>query len=151
MRKIIATIGCCGALLSGCSIYQAAHAPAPVEYKKVHVGSTRNETISILGFPKMTNNNGNQKVDTFEFFDGFHQASKARIILYLAGDIFTAGLAELIFWPLEENAFDGKQCRGTVSYGTDEHVINYDITDSKSVPLWNPKIALSPANNTKDQ
>jgi outer membrane protein assembly factor BamE (lipoprotein component of BamABCDE complex) len=146
--KIMAVLGC-GVLLYGGSIYQAVHAPSPVEYKKVQVGTTRTETISILGYPKMTDNKGNQKVDTFEFVDGYQAASKARIILYLAGDVFTIGLAELIFWPLEANVFDGKQCRGTVSYNADEHVTSYDILDSKGVPLWTPTIASSPTNAQK--
>jgi len=142
-------MGCCGTLFSGCSVYMAANAPGPVEYQKVQMGSTRTETISILGFPKMTDNKGNQKVDTFEFFDGLHQASKGRIILYLAGDVFTAGLAELIFWPLEAYVFDGKQCRGTVSYDADDHVSHYDILDSRGAPLWNQKMASLPINTTK--
>lgn len=97
--------------LEGCSIYQATHAPAPVEYKQVIVGSTRTETIARLGYPKMTDQKNNLKTDSFDFLDGYNTASKARIILYLAGDIFTIGLAELIFWPIEANVFDGKQCR----------------------------------------
>jgi len=150
MKKLLAVIGC-GVLLCGCSIYEAAHAPSPVDYKRVQVNATRAETISILGIPKLTDNKGNQKVDTFEFLDGLHPASKGRIILYLAGDIFTAGLAELIFWPLEANAFDGKQCRGTVSYNTDDRVSSYNLLDSKGTALWVSTGALVPEKATKIQ
>ena len=145
MKKIITAIAC-GIVLSGCSIYTAVKAPTPVEYKKVQVGSTRPETISVLGFPKMTDTKGDKKIDTFQFFDGYNSASKARIILYLAGDIFTAGLAEIIFWPLEENVFDGKECRGSVTYNADEKVIGYDILDNKGAHLWTSAVPLSPTS-----
>lgn len=135
IKQAIKVIGC-GVLLCGCSIYEAAHAPPSVDYKKVNVGLTRAETISILGIPKLTDNKEKQKTDTFEFLDGIHGASKARIILYLAGDIFTAGLSELIFWPIEANAFDGKQCRGTVSYNANDRVTGYNILDSDGDRLW---------------
>ncbi len=133
MKKIILVL-LLSELLYGCSIYTAANAPPSVDYKKVHVNATRAETISILGVPKLTDNN--QKTDTFEFLDGIHGASKARIILYLAGDIFTVGLSELIFYPIEANAFDGKQCRGVVSYNANDRVISYDILNSDGERLW---------------
>ncbi|MCX7086965.1 MAG: hypothetical protein NTV00_02805 [Methylococcales bacterium] len=116
-------------LLNGCSIYQAAHAPDPVDYKQVTLGNTRTETIATLGYPKMTNQRNNHKIDTFEFQDGYHAASKSRILLYLAGDLFTLGLGEFVFWPLEANIFDGQQCKGTVTYDSEETVIRYDFKD----------------------
>jgi hypothetical protein len=135
MNKFMMLIG--GAtLLGGCSIYQATHAPTPVEYKQVKVGLTRTETISHLGYPKMTDQKDTLKIDSFEFLDGYNSASKARIILYLAGDIFTIGLAELIFWPIEANVFDGKQCRGTVTYDINDKVLGYELYDNDSEHLW---------------
>ncbi len=135
IKRVITVVGC-GVLLCGCSIYEASNAPPSIDYKKVHVDVSRAETISILGLPKLTDNKENQKTDTFEFLDGIHGASKARIILYLAGDLFTAGLSELIFWPIELNAFDGKQCRATVGYNANDRVISYDILDSDGEHLW---------------
>ncbi|MEQ1636851.1 MAG: hypothetical protein ABL903_09160 [Methylococcales bacterium] len=133
--KFMLLIGCATTQLSGCSIYQAAHAPDPVEYKEVKLGNTRTETIARLGYPKMTDQKNNQKIDTFEFQDGYHAASKARMLLYLAGDVITVGLAEFIFWPLEENVFDGQQCKGTVTYDATESVIGYDFKDNAGEPL----------------
>jgi hypothetical protein len=123
-------------VLGGCSVYQAVHAPTPIEYKQVKLGATRTETLSYLGFPKMTDQKDNQKTDSFEFIDGYNAASKVRVILYLAGDIFTVGLSELIFWPIEAYGFDGKQCRGTITYNANDQVIGYDIMGNKGEHLW---------------
>lgn len=141
MNKIIILL-VCTVVFCSCSIYEAVHAPEPVEYKKMHVGMGRTETIELLGYPKMTDVKNDQKIDTFEFVDGYNPVSKGRIILYLAGDIFTVGLAEIIFWPLESNAFEGKQCKGTVNYDIAEKVSNFNIVDKKGLPLWSPEIAL---------
>lgn len=135
INKLLVLMGSVS-LLGGCSVYQAVHAPTPIEYKQVKLGVTRTETISYLGFPKMTDQKNNQKTDSFEFIDGYHLASKVRIILYLAGDIFTVGLSELIFWPIEAYGFDGKQCRGTITYDANDHVASYDIMNNNGEHLW---------------
>lgn len=134
MKKLIALA--LVSTLCGCSIYEAAHAPTPVDYQQIKVGSTRDEAIKILGFPKITQQKGQNSVDLFEFTDGNSSASKSRIILYLAGDVFTAGLAELIFWPMESNLLDGKQCRGEVTYGANNRILGYEFKDLKGIPLW---------------
>jgi hypothetical protein len=143
-RSILTTT--LGLLIGGCSIYEAAHAPEPVEYKLLKVGMPRDKVISLLGYPKMTEQRENRKTDSFEFVDGYNTASKSRIILYLAGDIFTAGLAEIIFWPLEANALDGQQCRGAVTYSPDEQVIAYDIKDKEEKRLWFSPLPVSKSN-----
>ncbi|MEQ1485782.1 hypothetical protein [Methyloglobulus sp.] len=142
---IIYTVGL-SLVIGGCSIYEAAHAPEPVEYKQLKVGVPRDQVISLLGYPKMTEQKENLKTDSFEFVDGYNAASKSRIILYLAGDLFTAGLAEVIFWPLEANALDGKQCRGSVTYSSNEKVIGYDIKDKEGQRLWFSPLPPPPKN-----
>jgi len=134
MKKIIFILSLL--LLTGCSINMASKAPEPVEYKKITVDTSRTETISRLGFPKITSKKGEYKIDTYEFFDGYNSASKIRILLYLAGDIFTLGLSEFIFWPLEANLFDGNKCRGTVVYDGNDKVVGYDLLNNKSERIW---------------
>lgn len=126
---------------SGCSVYEAIHAPSPVDYKHVRVGETRTETIAHLGYPKISDRRGDELTDSFEFMDGYHPASKTRIILYIAGDVFTACLSELIFWPIEMSVFDGKMCRATVTYGPDDHVKSYQVMDKKGKILWEAPLA----------
>lgn len=135
MLKKILTI-CFSASLLGCSVYSAIHAPDPVEYKDIKLGESRLSIITKMGTPKMSETNNEVKTDLFEFTDGYGTASKSRVILYIAGDVFTLTLAELIFWPLEENAFDGKQCRGRVVYDRNDKVIDYEIVGKNGEKLW---------------
>jgi hypothetical protein len=135
MKRLLAVI-VCSALACGCSIYEAVHAASPVNYRKVQLNASRAETISSLGFPKMTDSKDNKKVDTFEFVDGLHPASKNRIIFYFVGDFFSCGLAEFIFWPIEMHVFDGKKCAGTVSYNANDCVSSYTLLDSRGATLW---------------
>ncbi len=125
----------------------AANAPGPIDFKKIHEGVNRTEVISILGIPKLSDYTNHQKVDRFEFKNGFDQASKARILLYLAGDLFSAGLGEFVFWPIEANALDGEQCWGSVRYDSNDHVVSYEILNSEKKPIWTPTTTSAPDNS----
>jgi len=109
-------------LLSGCSIYSALNAPAPVSYESIKIGHDRMEVISVLGSPKLSDTKGVYTTDSFEFIDGNSAGYKVRVLPYLAGDLFTFGLAEIIFWPLEKLALDGSSDRAIVSYDMDNKV-----------------------------
>jgi outer membrane protein assembly factor BamE (lipoprotein component of BamABCDE complex) len=135
MRTPILAVALAGAV-AGCSVYEAIHAPPPVEYRHVQVGETRSETISHLGAPRFTDSRDGMKVDHFEFTDGYNPASKARIILYIAGDLFTACLAEVIFWPIELAVMDGQQCRAKVEYDPNDFVASYLVESRGGKQLW---------------
>ena len=63
-----------------------------------------------------------------------NQASKSRILLYIAGDVFTAGLSELVFWPLELAWLDGTEGRAVATYGSDNKVQIVKITTKDGKP-----------------
>ena len=121
----------------GCSIYKAATAPPPVEVERVRVGADRTDVISVFGTPKLTEVTNGQRTDMFEFKSGYNQASKSRILLYIAGDFFTAGLSELVFWPLELAWLDGTEGRAVAMYGSDNKVQIVKITTKDGKP-WEP-------------
>jgi hypothetical protein len=121
----------------GCSIYKAATAPPPVEVERVRVGADRTDVISVFGTPKVTEVTNGQRTDMFEFKSGYNQASKSRILLYIAGDFFTAGLSELVFWPLELAWLDGTEGRAVATYGSDNKVQIVKITTKDGKP-WEP-------------
>ncbi|RNC64436.1 MAG: hypothetical protein ED859_18485 [Desulfuromonadales bacterium] len=77
-----------------------------------------------------------ERKDYFEFTDGYHQAWKGRILVYLAGDIFTIGLSEIVFWPLEELALQGSTGRAYITYGSDNKVKSIKVVSAKLNELW---------------
>jgi hypothetical protein len=106
--------------LPACSIYKAATAPSPVGTDRLQAGMPRDQIISILGSPKSSEVENGERMEMFEYINGNHEASKARILLYAAGDFFTLFLSELIFWPLEVALLQGSDERAVITYGPDD-------------------------------
>lgn len=118
--------------LGGCSVYKAASQPGPADLAGIGVGTSRQIIISRLGAPKMidTDFKGN-KQDIFEFSSGMHQATKVRVVLYLAADVFTLTLAELLLWPLEMTLLESATCTGIATYDLNLRVQSWMVTDKK--------------------
>jgi hypothetical protein len=113
----------------GCSVYKAASQPPPADLNGIGIGTSRGELIARLGAPKFSDTDpGGQKQDTFEFDSGFHSASKVRIIPYLAADLFTLGLAELILWPLEMTVMERAKCVGMATYDPTQKVNGWNVS-----------------------
>ena len=122
--------------ITGCSIYSAAHAPGPVNYREIRVGNDRTDVITTFGIPRMSETSPEERKDYFEFTDGYHQAWKGRILVYLAGDIFSFGLAEAIFWPAEELGLQGSEGRAYIVYDVDNKVKHIKVVSAKLGDLW---------------
>jgi len=135
MRRLAAIVSSL-MLLNGCSIYHAITAPEPVDYKNVTLGQQRAETVSILGSPKNSEVKPDVTTDIFEFTDGYNAASKSRVILYAAGDLFTLGTAEIVFWPLEWGLLQGEKMRGIVAYDGESRVNSYIFTANDGTQRW---------------
>ncbi|HEY8035220.1 MAG TPA: hypothetical protein VIF37_06485 [Methylobacter sp.] len=106
--------------------------PGAADLSGIGAGTRREEIITRLGAPKFgdTDKNGN-KQDIFEFQSGMHQASKVRALPYLAADVFTLSLAELILWPLELTAMDSATCIGIATYDSMLKVDRWSVTRKK--------------------
>ncbi len=74
-----------------------------------------------------TDNQGN-KQDVFQFQSGLHHASKIRALPYLAADVFTLTLSELLLWPLEITAMEAATCNGTATYDSRLRVTNWFVS-----------------------
>lgn len=74
-----------------------------------------------------------QKQDTFEFDSGLHSASKARVILYLAADVVTLALAELILWPMELTVLERAKCIAVVTYDASQKIETFDVRQKDGV------------------
>lgn len=96
----------------------------------------------------MSETKGDTKIDVHEFVSGSPEGTKTRIVLYIAGDLFTAALTELVFWPMELEFGQGTAGRAVVTYGMDDvakSVLLAKIDGSPWVPEMN-KTAESPAH-----
>lgn len=119
---------------TACSIYKAATQPPPADIAGIGVGTSRQEIIQRVGAPKFSDTDAQgRKQDLFEFQSGMHGASKARIILYIAGDLFTLGLAELIFWPMELTVMDSATCNASATYDSSQKVEAWKLTQKDGV------------------
>lgn len=120
MKNPIIALGV-ACLLTGCSVSKALTQPGPADLEGIGVGTSRQDMIGRLGMPSLTDTLQNgQRQDYFQFQSGAHPASKARAIPYLAADVFTLGLAELLLWPLELTALEAATCQGVATY--DSHL-----------------------------
>ena len=132
-------------LSTGCSISRAIKQPPPIPVEQAKVGSTRAEIISIFGPPKFSEQNGSDRTDVYKFIDGYHGATKMRVILYAAADVFTLGLAELILWPLEAAALDGKEGKAVATYDENHIVKKLVVTDTDGNPWEDPPESEEPS------
>lgn len=137
-------LGVMSLTVQGCSVNRALNGPAPVATERVRIGESRNTIISVLGSPKITDSKANCtpemnvcRTDIHEFTDGYSGASKIRVLLYIAGDVFTLGLSELIFWPIELAAGDGARGRAIVTYGLDDISKTVLLTKADGTPWAN--------------
>jgi len=121
----------------GCSVYKALSQPGPADLKGIGPGSSRAELLSRFGAPLMVDNDSRgNKLDVFQFQSGFHEASKIRALPYLAADIFTLSLAELVLWPIELTALESATCTGAATYDPNLRVVSWIVnrkTDSSGV------------------
>jgi hypothetical protein len=62
-----------------------------------------------------------------------HSASKSRIILYVAADVFTLTLAELILWPMELTVMERATCNGFATYDQSQKVEAWKVSQKDGV------------------
>ncbi|MBM4139448.1 MAG: hypothetical protein FJ244_08275 [Nitrospira sp.] len=132
--RLLASLCVFTLLATGCSVYKVATQPGPADLGSIGVGVPRTTLIAKIGPPKFsdTDPQGN-KQDTFEFESGFHQGSKARIIPYVAADVLTFGLAELVLWPMELTVMERATCVGVATYDNDQKVQTWTVRQKGGV------------------
>lgn len=147
MKKIIVLVVFLCLFLQSCSIHRALSGPPSLEIEKVKIGAPRNKIISVLGLPKLTENKNDVKTDMHEFVYGFPMVSKIRVLLYIAGDVATLGLTELIFWPLEITVGQGIDGRAIVTYGPDDTAKSILLTKQDGSPWFGEEEQYPPSSS----
>lgn len=111
-------------MLSGCSVAMALHGNQEPNFDAFEVGSTRKQVEIQFGTPLSTTaRTDGTKEDTYKYEMG-NSPNGARATLYLYYDVFTLGLAEVIFTPIE--LFQGHDEETKIAYSSDDRVL--DIT-----------------------
>jgi hypothetical protein len=119
---------------SVCSIYKASRQPPPANLDGISIGTPRQDLIMRLGATKFSDTDPEgRKQDSFEFSSGFHSASKAHVILYVAADVVTLALAELILWPLELTVMDKATCNGYAVYDGSHMVVEWRVLQKAGI------------------
>lgn len=152
MRATTKTMGTALALLAlwsqaGCASVVAMGMSGPVADEEVEVGMHRSEVEARLGTsPSSSYEEGALSRTRYEYSDGPPQWTKARTLLYVAGDFFTLFLSEIIFWPIEVYAEGRIERVATADYDEGNRLRGFVVTrpDGEVVlPKDDPEVAES--------
>jgi len=87
---------------TGCAAVQAVRTSGPTPEHNIEPGMHRAEVEAILrtGASAYREPDGTIRA-RYEYVDGPHQATKIRAVVWLAADVFTLFLSEILLWPIE--------------------------------------------------
>jgi hypothetical protein len=118
----LALIGFLTFILSGCSVYMAAHQPSEKNVDLFKIGTPKSFLVAEFGKPVSTETRGGKKYDIYRFTQGYSGGAKAgRAFAEGVADVFTLGIAEIITTPVESIA-DGNLVAYEVSYDKNDLV-----------------------------
>ena len=101
LATIAAALVCCIAF-SGCSVVMALRQPDKRNLQVLSAGASRDNVITYLGAPISSETKDGQRVDIFQFKQGYRKGVKAsRALFYGVADVFTLFIWELIGMPAE--------------------------------------------------
>lgn len=131
----IVSLGMTLGLGSGCAQVMAIRQAGPMDRNLLAVGADRTVVIGVLGAPVTTEDRGNGgRVEVYKYVDGGAKnawwSKTGRVVVYTAGDVFTAWLDQIIWMPLEL-AFRGTEYASTVGY--DRHGERLAVSDFEEI------------------
>lgn len=89
-------------ILSGCAVVKATNQPGKKDLTVLNKGTPRESVVAELGTPISTEIKNGQKVDVFNFVQGYSKVTKtARAVGHGVADVMTLGLWEVIGTPVE--------------------------------------------------
>jgi len=115
---------------AGCATYVAVTMPGPADDELIEPGMSQNEVETLLETgPESDYASGDITTVRYEYSDGPHQASKVRALVYIAGDVFTLFLTEIVFWPIELYASSEIERVATAEYDDDFTLHEWRVTE----------------------
>lgn len=87
--------------ISGCSVQMALEGVKPKNIQQVRIGEDRDTVLFNLGQPVRSNKVSGRLIDEFEL-DRRTYVDAGRAVIYLALDVVTLGIWELVGVPLED-------------------------------------------------
>ena len=102
-------------ILPNCSTVNVMKQAGPAHLEGIDITTSRAQLISKIGYP-VHQDTVDKKTEYFSFYDGPPEISKFRVIPYLAADVFSLFLSELIIWPIEMHVTSTQKCVGIATY-----------------------------------
>lgn len=108
--------------LTGCSVVMALRQPEKKNLSVLSAGTSRENVVSYLGAPAVTDVQEDQRTDIFQFKQGYSGGNKAsRALFHAAADFFTFFFWELVAIP-GEVVFNGTDMSVKVMYDSADKV-----------------------------
>jgi len=121
MSRLIAIASVVLTFQTGCSAVMVIRQPEPLDRSGLVEGAERARIVGVLGRPIATEEDTDRDriTDTYAYTDGGKAntfgGKAGRLVLYVAGDVFTIFLAELIWIPAEM-LLDGTDYSAVIDY-----------------------------------
>jgi hypothetical protein len=148
----ITLVGTILVLCSGCATYVAVNMPGPAKDNEVAVGMHRQDVERTLGVGSSSQyDNSGLTTVRYEYADGPPQGSKTRAIVYVAGDVFTVFLSELIFWPIELYADKQIQRVGSAQYDHENLLVAWEVSRASGEVLAQQGAPSGPASVSSEE
>jgi hypothetical protein len=117
---LVLSLGLLIGVSSGCAQVMAIRQPGPINRNLLAVGADRTVVIGVLGAPLSSEDRTDSgRLEVYKYVDGGTKnawwSKTGRVVLYTAGDVFTAWLDQIIWMPLEL-AFRGTEYASTVGF-----------------------------------
>jgi len=131
MKKYLALVSV--VFLLACSPVMEANRPDPVDMSQFVIGEKRLNVLADIGSPIATTKDGNNSCDVYKLYtEGHSAAGKGAIAAGEAvADVFTLGLAEVIFTPAEGATQDSKHAV-VFCYSPDDKLVSLNQSDSSA-------------------
>nr|MDJ0867856.1 hypothetical protein [Myxococcota bacterium] len=124
----VAALALAAALDSGCAAYFSLTMPGPADDEAVQLYMHRSSVESTLrtGAASEFDKDGLAEV-RYHYSDGPAGWSKMRAVFYVAADVFTLFLSELIFWPIEMYSKSQIERIAVADYSPDNRLLAWQI------------------------